>query len=536
MWSRLSFIGGLLAVTSTAAAQDAPTGTDMTPDTVRSIVIQRADIFDAEEMKHWYARVGNSLHIMTRENVVRRELLFSVGEPFDSALVAETERNLRATGIFRRVTIDSVRSDSGLVVRVRTRDAWSTKLDLRINTGGGDVAFVVSLDEDNLLGSGARAAIQYRQDPDRSAVTLRYRRRRLFSSGVDISLAYDGRSDGTLFGGSLGQPFRTLASRYAFAVGGAVGDFRVLRFRGGDPVPAAILLRLLRLGRVDNTWAVSVRPEHQVRLGFTGQVERNDFVPDTMPTPPFGRTVIGTIGGLASTIWPRHMVAREIEGFGREEDVNITSVISLTTYAAPAAWGYPRSGVGVGLSLRTGIPMGGGFLRLGADGNGLFSQGPTTVDSGTVLLGSTMRVKPGRHHVVVLHAEAGWQQNPVPGTEFDLGLGIGMRAFPLHAFTGDRTFYTSAEYRYNLTSELFGVFGFGVAAFADYGGAWFHGDPKRTGWDAGMGLRLGINRASTTAPIRIDLAYRGANDVDPAGWVISLGQGLPFALLPGIRD
>ncbi len=180
--------------------------------------------------------------------------------------------------------------------------------------------------------------------------------------------------------------------------------------------------------------------------------------------------------------------------------------------------------------------MGGGFLQIGADGNGLFSQGATTVDSGTVLIGSTLMVKPGRRHVAVLHADAGWQHNPVPGAEFDLGLSLGMRAFRLHAFTGDRTFYTSAEYRYIMTNELFGLFGLGLAGFADYGGAWFQGDARRTGWDAGVGFRLGINRTSSTAAIRIDLAYRFANDVDPAGWVISLGQGFPFALLPGFRN
>ncbi len=511
-------------------------GSEAIPDTIWAIVVQRADIFDSEETKHWYARVGNGLHIMTRENIVRRELLFHEGEPYDSALVAETERNLRAMGIFRRVTIDSVHSDSGLVVRVRTRDSWSTKLDFRISTGGGDVAFVVSLEEDNLLGSAARAAIQYRQDPDRSAVVLRYSRRRLFSSGVDVDLAYDGRSDGTIVGGNIGQPFRSLASRYAYGFGGFVGDFRVLRFRGGDPQPAASLLRKAALGRVNSTWAVSAGPEHQVRVGLTGQIERNDFVPDTVPTPPFGKTVTGVVGATASTIWPRHMVAHELQGFGREEDINITSLISLTAFAAPESWGYPRSGLGLSLSLRTGIPMGGGFLQIGADGNGLFSQGATTVDSGTVLIGSTLMVKPGRRHVAVLHADAGWQHNPVPGAEFDLGLSLGMRAFRLHAFTGDRTFYTSAEYRYIMTNELFGLFGLGLAGFADYGGAWFQGDARRTGWDAGVGFRLGINRTSSTAAIRIDLAYRFANDVDPAGWVISLGQAFPFALLPGFRN
>ena len=46
--------------------------------------------------------------------MVTRELLFRPGEPFDSAEVQETVRNLRGLGIFRRVLWDSVRTDTGL--------------------------------------------------------------------------------------------------------------------------------------------------------------------------------------------------------------------------------------------------------------------------------------------------------------------------------------------------------------------------------------------------------------------------------------
>ena len=38
------------------------------------------------------------------------------GEPYDSAKVAESERNLRRLGVFRSVKIDSTSTDSGLVV------------------------------------------------------------------------------------------------------------------------------------------------------------------------------------------------------------------------------------------------------------------------------------------------------------------------------------------------------------------------------------------------------------------------------------
>src|SRR5206468_1223822 len=90
-------------------------------DTLRGVELDRRDIFDPNE-RGWVARLGNALHIQTRAATIRRELLFRPGEPFDSARAAESERNLRALGVFRRVVIDTVRTDSGLVARVLTKD------------------------------------------------------------------------------------------------------------------------------------------------------------------------------------------------------------------------------------------------------------------------------------------------------------------------------------------------------------------------------------------------------------------------------
>ena len=127
----------------------------------------------------------------------------------------------------------------------------------------------------------------------------------------------------------------------------------------------------------------------------------------------------------------------------------------------------------------------------------------------------------------------GWQDSPAPGSEFDFGLGIVPRAFRQHAFTGDRAFLTSAEYRFTLTNEAAKLAAIGLGAFVDFGGAWWHDSPRRTGWDFGLGLRLGPTRATNVKSTRVDLAYRLKNDAQPGGWVVVVGSG--FAFLPSFR-
>ena len=75
---------------------------------IDTIIVQTFNVFDpAEAEANTVARIVNGIRFTTRTNVVRRELLFKQGEPLDSALVAETQRNLRALRMFRSVTIDT---------------------------------------------------------------------------------------------------------------------------------------------------------------------------------------------------------------------------------------------------------------------------------------------------------------------------------------------------------------------------------------------------------------------------------------------
>ena len=63
------------------------------------------------------------------------------------------------------------------------------------------------------------------------------------------------------------------------------------------------------------------------------------------------------------------------------------------------------------------------------------------------------------------------------------------------------------------------------------GEAWYAGDPRRTGWDAGVGLRLGASRSTDTDALRFDLARRFGNDAQGPGWVVTVGKGFVFSSL-----
>ena len=515
----------LPAVLFAQSATDAGSAPASDAEVIRSIQLERRDIFDPHE-RSWFARLANALHFETRAPTIRRELLFHVGEPYDSARVAESERNLRGLGVFRRVQIDSVQTDSGVVMKVLTKDGWSTRADWRFRSAGGEVEFTIGMVEDNLLGTASSASVRYRKTPDRSTVALGFRRPRLFAGRVGLGLAYENRSDGRLNLVTLEQPFYSLNSAFGFRLDAEDRNERVLRFFDGSADAQDTLSRRYSLVRGSAAWALRKSSEGYLRLGFLAQVRRDDFLPEGSGLT-FPRSVTGAIGSYL--VWNRanFLVTQGVAGFAREEDVDLGTTLRAGVNLAPKAFGYERNGFAPLVTARTGAEIPGGFGYVEALAGGMYSS--AGLDSGVVQLAATGVVKPMRGHVAIVHAEAGWLEDPVPGSEFDLGLGSGPRAFRSHAFTGDRMVFATAEYRVTVVDDLFGLMGLGVAGFVDHGGAWYAGSPRRLGWDAGVGLRIGASRASDTEALRFDLARRFGNDAQGPGWVVVVGKGFVFS-------
>lgn len=517
----------LLYLPTLAGAQ---TPGDSARPVIHAVQVHRNDVFDSTEATNWLTRLANKLHFTTRENVVRRELLFHPGEPYDSARVAETARNLRGLGIFRRVVVDTVRGDSGLVVHVRTHDAWSTQPDFRFHSTGGEVEYTAAFIEDNLLGTATQSSIKYKKTADRTSTELGFLQTRFLFPQLRMELKYEDRSDGRRFGALVGKPFYALSSNNSLLFLYDDRNERILRFFEGERTASDSLHRDYNVLRAEGALALSRSDHGYLRAGITAHVRKDRYRPESASGFAAPDQATYAAGPFVELRRARFVVTRSFQGFGREEDVDVSSIVRVGLLAAPEAFNYERDGIGASIAARTGASFGAGFLFADLRANGLYDA--AGLDSGSVAVGGTIVLQPATRHTFVAHADAGWLENALPGEEFDLGLGTGPRAFRSHSFTGDRTFYATAEYRFTVIEELWQVVGIGVAGFVDYGGAWYDGSPRRTGWDAGIGLRLGASRASGVDAIRIDLAHRFENDVEGAGWVLVVGKGLTFSTNP----
>ena len=531
---RLQFGRALLMTTAACTVPVAASGgqstqaarTDSTTAAVVAAVqIHRENVFDRAESSSWLFRAANSLHIVTREHVVRRELLIPVGAPFDSATADETARNLRKLGIFRKVQVDSTTTSSGLIEEVTTNDSWTTQVQASFKSSGDQITWTAGLAEKNLLGRQIKAQVKYTSDPDRSTTQFSASFPRVWRDLVGIDAAYKQYSDGEAADFTASSPFRSLATRNAATLDVDYADRSVLRFFEGEEVASDTLRHLLTKGALNVGWATRASQQGYVRVGTRLQLRRENYA--ELGTPIEDRSFFGELGGVAEWSSANFSVVEGYRGLGGKEDVDLSATVRGELWIAPSAWGYERTGIGPALRANVGKMLPNGFTTFQLRASSLFTS--KGLDSGSVTGQAVVALLPAPRHTIVFNAQGGLQKNGYPGEEFDLGLTFGPRAYPAHAFTGDRAFFTTGEYRWVAFPEVYKLVAIGLATYVDYGGAWYSGSPVRTGADAGVGLRLGSTRAASgKGATRLDLSWRFATEEFDKRWILSVGSGFPF--------
>jgi hypothetical protein len=388
------------------------------------------------------------------------------------------------------------------------------------------VSWGAAVYERNLLGTVTRVALGYRETPDRTSWFAEFSQPRLFAGKVGLTAVWQERSDGQVVAASLGQPFFSLSSSTAWTVLVDDRDERIYQYFEGESTARDTLERRYALGRVDFGRALQASKFGYTRAGVFGQIRRDDYA-DFAAADTLDRTVSGAVGGLFEWRHARYIKTRGFEGAGLDEDIDLSRVTRAGLALTPEAFGYTESGVVPSVAGRIGGTVGraSGWAELLAHGR-FTSNG---LDSGRVRVALTGFSPIGSNQSFVLHAEGGWLENPAPGAEFDLGFATGPRSFGIHAFSGDRAVYATAEYRWFPIRDLVGLVNLGFAGFADFGGAWYAGSTRRTGWDAGVGVRVGASRSSDSRALRVDLGRRDGDAEREQGWILSIGSGLTFS-------
>ena len=511
-------LAGLAAGAAPALGQPAE---DDPPPPVGNIEIVAREVFDARGGGLFAPhRIANRVHVRTRDHVIRRDLLFETGDPFDGELLAQTERNLRGLWFLRDARIETTEIDEDgdgqperVDVVVTTWDRWSLAPRIDFSQVEDRTIWELGVSEKNLLGFGKAITVSHRQNLDRTTDRVRYDDAQLLGSNVGLTASLAGLSDGHERLLTVNRGYLSLRDPWAFAVG-------VVSVERTEPVveQGVEIERLPVRGRfvdLEASRALLRGDNHAVRLHGAYRAHDVEAAGDL-------RNYTGPEVGLR-TVTHRFVRMTHVNAFERTEDFNLGASSYATLRLSGPAFGGQEAAL-VSAGYRHGLRFRDDhFALLGVGFAGRRERGDWR-NAMTAVTGRYLR-KHSLRAALVGKFDYVHGHDLDPEVQLRLGAETGLRGYPVRQFTGTRSLLFTLEERAFFADDVWQLFSVGVAGFVDSGFVWPEGAAVdladlRTG--VGVSLLVGSHRLATRA-VRFDLGYAlnpvtGA-DGRPKRWV-----------------
>jgi len=493
------------------------------PPCITEIEIRSGNVFTAAEAAEAFFpyRLANAIHAVSRDSLVEKYLLFRIGDPLDPERLAETERNLRATGLFRFVL---VRAEGSKVI-VETGDAWTLLLRGSLSNKGGVTTYSAGVEEGNVLGTGRALKFLYDSGTERISRSFSFADPAFLRPYTLLRVLYSNLSDGTVYEGRLQRPFYALDTPWAAGVFYHQADFQPKLYAGGNEAAQ---------------WAENqtvFRAEGGLRADYTSSsahrmlafVEWNDttvgpgvFGPPPPPADPPRRFFF--IGAGIEKDERRWIERTDVDKIDRVEDFNLAPVGQVQLGLSPEVFGATGAGR-ITLSGGMGTLVPSGFSTATVSGEMRYENGPQNI-----LAGLDLRAvyQSGRWTLVArIGALAGWRLDPE--TQIYLDGETGLRGYHLHAVSGSGRAVANLELRTVYFHDVLRLVSLGAAAFCDAGLSWGAPDGFWRLADAGVGLRVGLTRAAQMSLLRLDFARAFRPDpLGRTGWLFSFASSQAF--------
>jgi hypothetical protein len=524
-------INALPAAATIAARRQAATPDDEQLRELQSrigrIEIQVGEVFEDSQPLAAPYRLANTLHIATRRDAVRAQLLFKSGDPFDRRVLDETERNLRSQRYLNDAEIEPIRyNDDGTVdIAVRVHDLWTLVPSFSFSRKGGTNSSEFEVEDSNLLGLGKEVSVERSSDVDRDTWRLLYGDPNLFGSHWRLGVAYFDSSDGGEQSVRLARPFYSLDSRWSLGLTATDATAAVSRYSLGKVVD--------QIDRQRRAFDLAGGISRGLNGGwvrrYLGGIHYEDNTFLASPDEP--ASAIPATRALAypwlgiEIIEDQFHTARNLDQIGRTEDLQLGKSARLDVGLASTAVGSTRDALVLNGALRSGAQWNDTQFLTGAlEFRGRFENGEVRGALMDFMTRYHLRHSPRR--VFFGSVSTSIAANLDPEEQLLLGGDNGLRGYPLRYQAGTARTLITLEERFYTNWQILKLLNVGAAVFFDAGRTWGRDDfaSKPTGWlkDVGVGLRLGSARSGLGNVIHIDLAYAidGTRDFDKLQLVI----------------
>jgi hypothetical protein len=482
---------------------------------IGTITVEPRNIFDLsnpEENKTLY-RWANALHIVTKPDVIRGQLLFGEGDQFSTRVIDETERLLRQNEYLRDVHIEPVRFEDGLVdLRVATADVWTLTPSISVGREGGENRVGLGVKEQNLFGNGVLLHIKYRSTVDRDTMTLDVANKHFRGSRDHLAFRIGNNSDGYDHRFYFARPFFSLDSRRSHGFALAAEDLTDPLYDRGAVI--SDFQHTMQHHDLFAGWSAGLR-DGWVRRFFTGVVyDDHEFAPTPLTVDPISlvpedRRYVYPYFGF-ETIEDHFEKAENFDRIGRVEDRFLGTRVAFRLGYSPTAFGSSTNAWHYNASFTNAIVASKKSSFTVATGlSGRYEEG----EARNFLLSIETRFhrRLTKSQLFYASVTASGSDNLDLDNQLLLGGDSGLRGYPLRYQGGDAKALLTLEHRIFTDWYPWRLFNVGAAIFFDAGRTWGEnpvGGPNLGLLrDVGIGLRLGSNRFGEGGVLHIDFAF-----------------------------
>jgi hypothetical protein len=503
---------------------------------ISRITVRGTDIFDFESdaslRKFPYTWI-NGLHIKTKETVIRRELLFKIGEKVDSFLLRETERNLRALPFITSARIAQFPQRDGTVALVvYVSDSWTTEPQVNLSGVNGVDSVEVGFKEKNLFGWGKTIQLFYNNGANFIERTYGYTDPRFLGSRWQLNANALRATDETNRNVRLERPFYSVDTKWSAFGSHQVGTQKIDQFQSQQLVSSFDQTKELnevfaglKLGSgrdIISRAGLRFRKENR-------NFERTDKTNPNVPVP--GQSNFTTLFLDLEEVENDFVELTRLEKMTRIEDVNLGAQLHLSPGIDPTKDPDKNNSHRVEGSLEKKGLIKNTHLwsaRWKYEGRDTFA----TPENVKQAVDFKMYHRTAEWSTLVVNTEMQWGKKLDPDNLIKLGLDNGLRSFEADSIVGTKSWLLNVENRFYFIEELWNLFSVGSAVFYDTGAAWERGHPiafSDLKSEIGAGLRLGLTRSSNEVVLRLDFGYRmQKNKGDDPGFVFTFGTGQAF--------
>jgi len=500
---------------------------------IDSVIIENKNIYDLSEDKfdNFLFKTANKLHLKTKKNIIRQELLLFSGDNFDSRLALETERNLRQNLIiYDAYLLIKKNSDNKLVIRVVTVDQWSFIGSFNFKREGNLNSFNVLVEERNFLGLNKFLSLNYFSESiEKDYINLTFLEKRLFYQPLRFLWFYSNSRTNQTNQVIVSHPYYNLLQSYSYSFNFGFSETITKQYYDSLEIAEAKINSDYfgfgfgyRFGSYDKKMKISgvydyrnnKVIEQNVMQGFNDSIEI------------FQDSIIHRFGFGVSFNTYNFMKLQQVDGYGYVEDFNIGYQASLFLFRK-----YDSDFEQVDENE---ISMVAGFS--GFRENNLYSL----VMNNSVWLrnGKKIRnyskVKLSWYNInldyVTFVFRGRYDYNWSINNSDNLILsGISnLRGYPKYYKTGNKKIVLNHETRFFTGLEILSV-NLGVALFTDIGNVWKCGEKVSMSdfkSNIGVGLRFYPERVSNNSVVRMDFSYSKEFD-----WSVSINSNHYFDAL-----